>query len=91
MAKKTEVHETPNAHDLEGFGENVVKLTDKDSGEVVCFLGKSDGKEKVFFGRAVSPDQVEAVAELLQRKKLHKYIGKDEFEKAQQYANRKFG
>jgi len=79
------------SRELAGFGENVVKLTDKSSGEIVCFLGKSGEEEKVFFGKAVSPEQVDAVSEFLQRKKLQKYIGKGDFEKAQVYADRKFG
>lgn len=91
MAKKSEIQETPNTRDLAGFGENVVKLTDKDSGELVCFLGKSNGEEKIFFGKAVSPGQVEAVAEFIQRKKFQKFVGKDDFSKAQEYADRKFG
>lgn len=72
-----------------GAERHVVKLTDN-SGEVVCLLGKSAGEEKIFFGKAVSPDQVEAVAEFLQRKKIHKHLARNEFEQAQQYADKKF-
>lgn len=88
--KKTEIHETPNSRDLAGFGASVVKLTDKESGELVCFLGKSNGEEKVFFGKAVSFEQIEAVADFIQRKKFQKLVGKDEFDKAQIYADKKF-
>ena len=90
VSPKKEVTASSNSKDVSGFGENVVKLTDKESGETVCFLGKIAGNEQVFFGKAVSPDQVEAVAEFLQRKKIHKHIENNHFDKAQDYANRKF-
>jgi hypothetical protein len=86
--KKVVVQETPS-RDVAGFGENVIKLT-AESGEIVCFIGKIDGKEQVFFGKAVTPDQLEAVMDFLSRKKTQKYLEKDRFADAQEYANRKF-
>lgn len=88
---KKEVTESPaSSNDLSGFGESFVKLTDKDTGQIVCYVGIHKGTEKVFFDRLVEPEQVEAVVELLQKKKFNKHIGKEQFDKAQEFANRKF-
>lgn len=90
MAKK-QVTESPSGrNDVGGFGDAVVKLTDKETGEVVAFVGMQAGEEKVHFAKAITPDQVEAVSELLQRRKFTKHISKERFDKAQAYADRKF-
>ena len=90
MAKK-ELKETDDGrNNLSGFGDNVVKLTDQESGEVVAYIGKQEGVEKIHFAKAVTPEQLEAVHELVQKKKFNKHILKDRFEKAQAYADKRF-
>ena len=89
--KKKAVAETPtNQNDLTGFGENVVKLTDSMSGQILAYVGKQGGEEKVHFAKPITVDQLEAVHELLQKKKFNKHISNERFDRAQEYANRKF-
>lgn len=90
MAKKA-VTETPTTrNDLSGFGDNVVKLTDSQTSEVLAYIGRLNGEEKVHFSRPVNADQLEAVFELLQKKKFNKHISNERFDKAQEFADRKF-
>jgi hypothetical protein len=89
--KKKEIHESNGDNEISGFGDNVVKLKDKDTGEVVAFIGTQNGEERVYFPKAITFEQVEAVSELLGRKKLQKHLHRERFEKAQAYADKKFG
>jgi hypothetical protein len=85
------VTEAPTGRqDLSGFGENVVKLNDPDTGETIAFVGVQQGEERIHFPKPITADQVEAVSELLQRKKFTKHISNERFDKAQAYADRKF-
>jgi hypothetical protein len=88
--KKKEVSESPASRDLSGFGEAVVKLTDKETGQVVAFIGMQQGEEKVHIPNPLTPDQLEAVHDLVQRKKFNKHISNERFDKAQAFADRKF-
>lgn len=91
MAKKT-VTETPvGRNDLSGFGDNVVKLTDQTTGEVVAYIGIQQGQELIHFPKPITPEQVDAVNELVQKKKFNKYISNERFDKAQEFADRKYG
>lgn len=85
------LQETPNSRDIAGFGDNVIKLTDNITGETVCFIGKIQGEEKIHFSRAISLKQLESVVELLQKKKMQKFLDGEKYEKAQSFADRKFG
>ena len=90
MAKK-EVTKTPTGrNDLSGFGDAVVKLTDKETGEVVAYIGVQQGEERVHIPKPLTPDQLEAVSELVQRKKFTKHISNERYDKAQAFADRKF-
>jgi len=77
-------------NDISGFGDNVVKLTDPQTGQVLAYIGKLEGEDKVHFTLPVSLDQLEAVYELMQKKKFTKHIFKERFVEAQEFANRKF-
>lgn len=88
--KKKEVAESPNSRDISGFGDSVVKLTDKETGEVIAFIGVQQGEERVHIPKPITPDQLEAVSELVQRKKFTKHISNERFDKAQAFADRKF-
>lgn len=85
-----QVQESPT-RDLAGFGENIIKLTDKMTGETLCYIGRIQGEEKIHFSRAISLKQLESVTELLQKKKMQKFLDREKYEKAQSYADRKFG
>ena len=90
MAKKELKESDENRNNLSGFGDNVVKLTDKETGETVAYIGKQDGEERIHFAKTVTPDQLEAVHELVQKKKFNKHILKDRFDKAQAFADKRF-
>lgn len=76
--------------DFAGFGEHVVKIITK-SGKVLCFIGKKDGTEQVYFGNnTISIDQLTDVADFISKKKIAKNIANDNFEKAQKYVDKKF-
>jgi hypothetical protein len=88
MPKK--VNEIPSNNEIIGFGDKVVKITDQETGEVVAYFGIQDEKEKVYFSKPISIEGLEAVHELLQKKKFNKHIANERFDKAQNFANRKF-
>lgn len=90
MAKKEVTESQTGRSDMGGFGDAVVKLTDHETGEVVAYIGMQEGEQKVHFAKAVTPDQVIAVSELLERKKFGKHISNERFDKAQAFADRKF-
>jgi hypothetical protein len=90
VAKK-EVTETPTASPKpERSFRPVVKLTDKETGEVVAYIGVQQGEERVHIPKPLTPDQLEAVSELVQRKKFTKHISNERYDKAQAFADRKF-
>ena len=80
----------PSNNEIIGFGDKVVKITDQETGEVVAYFGIQDEKEKVYFSKPISIEGLEAVHELLQKKKFNKHIANERFDKAQNFANRKF-
>ena len=88
MPKK--VNEIPSNNEIAGFGDKVVKITDQETGEVVAYFGIQNEKEKVYFSKPISIEGLEAVNELLQKKKFNKHIANERFDKAQNFANRKF-
>ena len=90
MAKKQVTETQTGRNDLSGFGDSVVKLTDKDTGEVVAFIGMQQGEEMVYIPKPITAEQLEAVSELVQRKKFNKHISNERFDKAQAFADRKF-
>lgn len=89
--KKPEVTETETQRgDISGLGESVVKLYDKSNSETLCYIGFQEGERKIFFPKAVVPEQVEAVVEFLNKKKFNRHISNSAFDKAQEFADRKF-
>lgn len=90
MAKKAVNVTQTSRNDISGLGDNVVKLTDQSSGEILAYIGRQEGEEKVHFAKPVTFDQLESVYELMQKKKFTKHISNERFDKAQEFANRKF-
>jgi len=86
-----EVIETPTArNDFLGFGDNVVKLIDPQTSELLAYIGRLKGEEKVYFSNPITFEQLEAVYELIQKKKFNKHVSNERFDKAQEFADRKF-
>jgi hypothetical protein len=82
LAHLTESHDNTYA----GFGKNVVRLSNA-YGSTVCIIGEHD---QVWFPRAITFDELQAVAHILDKKKMRKALDHHNFEKAQHYADRKF-
>lgn len=94
MSKKS-VQETPAIkNEIVGFGDNVVKITDSETGRIVCFIGKKKGLEEseeefLHFPSPVPVALVEAVSELMDKRKMKKALNKGDYEKAQRFADKK--
>lgn len=97
MASKKSVQEIPaGKSEINGFGDNVVKITDSETGRVVCFIGKQKGlneseEELLHFPSPVPVALVEAVSELMDKRKMKKALDKGDYEKAQRFADKKVG
>jgi hypothetical protein len=73
-----------------GMGDNVVQLRCQETKQVVCVVGDVQGEEKIYFPTPVSKELLQAVAALLDKKKLRKAIEKHDYIKAQKFADKKF-
>lgn len=80
--------------EINGFGDNVVKITDTFTGRVVCFIGKhkgvaEDSEELLHFPSPVPVALVEAISGILEKRKMRKALEKGDYEKAQRFADKK--
>lgn len=87
--KKSDIVAHVSNHEISGLGENVVKVIDVLTGENICYIGIIDGEEKVYFGKTTNLAQIEAVANLLHKKKFNKLLTNGNIDKAQSYAEKK--
>ena len=76
---------------IHGLGDDVVRILDADDGQTICFIGFKKEQEQVHFAKPVTAEQIEAVMELLHKKKFQRYLNDGKIIKAQSYADRKFG
>lgn len=76
--------------ELSGLGTDVVKILDADNGTCICFIGIQNDAEMVHFTKPVSLESIEAIVELLHKKKFGKALNDGDIEKAQKYADKKF-
>jgi len=82
--------ELASSHELSGFGNSLFKIKRPDTGEVVAFIGQQEGHEKVYFPKVQPVEIVVAVGELLDKKKMRRAMEKQDYEKAQCFADKKF-
>jgi hypothetical protein len=87
---KSDVVAHKSNEEISGFGENVVKVVDVNTGANICFIAIVDNEEKVFFNKITNLAEIEAVADLLHKKKFNKLLNHGKIEKAQSYADKKF-
>lgn len=90
VSKRTVIETPTTRNELSGFGDNVVKLTDSETAEVLVFIGKQEGEDKVYFPKPISLEQLHTIFDLLSKKKFNKYLFSEQFDKAQEFADRKF-
>ena len=79
-----------NSKDITGFDNEVVKITDATTGNAVCHIGLIHGIESVYFTRPMSLEDLEAIVELMNKKKMQKHLTNGNYDKAEEFANRKF-
>jgi hypothetical protein len=83
---------TTGRSEISGFGDNVVKITDA-HGKTVCFIGRTtnEPKELVHFPSPVPVEVIAGVQTLLEKRKMRKALDNGNFDKAQKFADRKWG
>lgn len=88
---ENELVESPTK-EISGFGDNVVKITDG-HGSVVCFIGRtsSEPREMIHFPRPVPMEVINSVQALLEKRKMRKALANENYEKAQKFADKKWG
>lgn len=89
MAKKR-VYEVGADNVLSGLGDNVVKIVDASDGQNICFIGMLGDAEAVWFPKPVNYEQIEAVYNLLHKKKFSRALNKGDLKKAQVVANKSY-
>jgi len=82
---------TTGKHEISGFGDSVVKISDSD-GKTICYIGRTsaNNKEMVHFPSPVPVDLVAGVQVLLEKRKMRKALDAGDYEKAQRYADKKW-
>lgn len=65
---------------------SVINLNDAKTGQTLAFFGNG----LIEFQRSLTTAQIQAISKLLKKKKFNRYIEKEKFEKAQEFANKKF-
>lgn len=76
--------------ELSGLGRDTVKLVDADTGSCLCYIGIRNDEEFVHFTKPVTVETLEAIAELINKKKFGKALNSGDIDKAQKFADRKF-
>jgi len=82
--------ELVNINQIAGLGSDIVKFVKKNTDEVICFIGKRDDKDVVYFQRPVSCEDLLSITDIIGKKKMQKALSKGNFEKAQKFANKTY-
>jgi hypothetical protein len=80
--------ESVTVNQMAGFGDEIVKFIKKDTQEIICFIGKQDSKDMIFFQKPIDCQDMISIAELIGKKKMKKALAKGNFEKAQKIASK---
>lgn len=75
---------------ISGLGKDVVKIIDAESGESICYIGHQNEEHRIFFSRPIGIEEIDAVRELVHKKKFSKALVNGKIEKAQRLADKKF-
>lgn len=89
MAKKKSLS-VSGSQDLCGLGENLNKITDQDTGEILAYIGLVKQEKKIHLTKPISFDQFDSINELLNKKKLNKFLDEQDFDKIQNFVDKKF-
>lgn len=74
--------------DMLGIGDDVVKFIEQETDDVICYLGKKEDKDIVFFHKPVSAETIIEISNILTKKKMRKALDKGNFKKAQKIADK---
>jgi len=88
--RKKKVVEQDAQDTIAGLGDNVVKIVDADSGEGICYIGQKNEEHCIFFSRPIGLEEIEAVSQLIRKKKFIRAMKKGKLEKAQKLADKRF-
>lgn len=88
--KKKRVVELNASETIAGLGKEVVKILDAESGESICYIGHQNEEHRIFFSRPIGIEEIDAVRELVRKKKFSKALVKGKIKKAQKLADKKF-
>lgn len=75
------------SNEIIGIGNEVVKLIDKHSDDVICYIGKQDDKDVIFFNKPITPEIIIAISNIITKKKMRKYFINGNYKKVQKMAN----
>jgi hypothetical protein len=88
--EKKKIVEINASETISGLGEEVVKILDAESGESICYIGHQNEEHRIFFSRPIGIEEIDAVRELVHKKKFSKALVNGKIEKAQRLADKKF-
>jgi len=71
-----------------GIGDDVVKFIEQETDEVVCYLGRKEEKDVIFFHKPVLAETIVEISDILSKKKMRKALEKGDFKKAQRIADK---
>jgi hypothetical protein len=88
--EKKKIVEINASETISGLGEEVVKILDAESGESICYIGHQNEEHRIFFSRPIGIEEIDAVRELVRKKKFSKALVNGKIKKAQKLADKKF-
>lgn len=88
LSKGIVMYKEENAKNIIGMGDNVVKFIESQTDDVICYLGKKEDKDVVFFHKPVPPETIVAISQVLSKKKMRKAIEKGNYGKAQKLVDK---
>jgi hypothetical protein len=88
--EKKKIVEINASETISGLGKEVVKILDAESGESICYIGHQNEEHRIFFSRPIGIEEIDAVRELVRKKKFSKALVNGKIKKAQKLADKKF-
>lgn len=84
------VEQVASSSDFAGIGNELIRLKDNKTGEVLAYIGNIGSEECVSFTRPVRLNDLISIIEIMQKKKFNKALSKNEIDKAEGFINKKF-
>lgn len=84
------IEQTASISDLAGIGTELIKLKNSKTGEVLAFIGNTNGEECISLPKPIRIDDLICISEIMQKKKFNKALDKKNIDKAEIFINKKF-